>query len=97
MVRTLGVHIDEGLTLGPCVDQVVKTCHFKMQLLHRFLPYLTDQARIAEVRALILPHLDYCNRLLAGLPFYQIKRLQKVQNQLRLGRWLCDRGWKLTG
>jgi len=38
-----------------------------------------DDGRI-NIHALVLPHLDYCNSVLYGLPTSMIRRLQSVQN-----------------
>ena len=32
------------------------------------------------IHAFVTSHLDYCNSLLAGIPQYQLQRLQKVLN-----------------
>ena len=42
--------------------------------------YNKQEAAQVLIWALVIPHLDYCNSLLAGLPAYAIKSLQFTEN-----------------
>ena len=42
--------------------------------------YLTKEATTTLAQSFVFNHLDYCNSLLFGLPDYQIKKFQRIQN-----------------
>ena len=64
-------------------NHVSKLCQILSFYLHSFFKirkYLTDSACVSLVHALFTSKLDLNNTLLTGLPKYQIKRLQLLQN-----------------
>src|SRR5260221_14765668 len=77
-VRDLGVIVDSGLTFNPHINQVTRTCYFRLRQLRLIRRSLTTGATHALVRALVHSRLDYCNGALAGLPKYHNDRLQSV-------------------
>ena len=80
VVKTLGVTLDEELSMEQHVSAVVRSCFFHIRSLSKVHPYITYKAASSIAVCLILSKLDYCNSLLSGLPQKQIKRLQAVQN-----------------
>ena len=42
--------------------------------------YLTRESCTQLVQSFVISHLDYCGSLLYGLPSYNIKKLQRIQN-----------------
>ena len=60
------------------VSHVTSVCFFHLHQLRLIRCSLTTDALHALVRALIHSRLDYCNKLLAGLPDNQLTRLQSV-------------------
>ena len=78
--KTLGIYMDENLTLERQVNSVRRNCGMLLRNLwqvHRCLDYST---RILLVKQLVISRLDYCNVLYGGLPMKLISRLQKVLN-----------------
>lgn len=76
-VCNLGVIFDENLNMS---SHITKICNFHLYNLRSMRKFLTKEASIILVHSLIFSQLDYCNALLYGLPDYQIRRLQFVQN-----------------
>jgi len=80
MVRDLGVYIESNFSMRGHIRRTV-SCRFavlrKLRTIRRQIPTAVFQLLIV---ALVLPGLDYCNRVLHGLPAYLIRRLQSVQN-----------------
>ena len=80
-VRNLGVQMDQHLTMCQRVTAICRSCNYQLYRLSTIRRYLTMDAAINAVHALITSRLDYCNSLLAGLPDNQITRLQRIQNK----------------
>ena len=53
-------------------------CHFRN--LFRIRKYLNKESADTVVHAFITSKLDYCNSLFYGLPNYQLRKLQLLQN-----------------
>ena len=79
-VETLGVQLDANLTMASFIAEKCKSCYYHLRNLGRIKKSLSTKIRIQLVHNLVLSKLDYCNSLLALVPDYLIKKLQKVQN-----------------
>ena len=79
-VLTLGVIIDSTISMKTYVNSKCREAYFKLRNIGRLRPYLDTSLRTTLVRNLILSKLDYCNAILAIVPDYLIKKMQKVLN-----------------
>ena len=79
-VRNLGVIFDENLNMNKHIDTLCKTMFFNIRTISLNRDFLTEKVTIQLMISLVLSRLDYCNSMLAGLPDYNIKKLQRVQN-----------------
>ena len=65
-------------------DQIIqllcKLSLYHLRNLFRILRYLSEKSASMVVHAFITSKIDYCNSLYFGLPKYQVKRLQQLQN-----------------
>jgi hypothetical protein len=82
VVRDLGVWTDIGITMAIHINKVAAGSYVYAVLrqLRSVRRLMTREALTSLVVSLMLPRLDYCNALLAGLPSTQIDRLQSVRN-----------------
>ena len=81
-VRNLGVMLDSTLSFKTQTAKILKTVNYHLhclRLIRRSIPFEVA-ATIAS--SFILPHFDYCNQLLNGIPAYMIRRLQTLQNAI---------------
>ena len=81
VVRNLGFHFDEFLTLNSHISKTVQTVHFHLKTISRVRHLLDPESTKLMINALVTSRLDYCNSLMFGLPKYSIERLQKLQNK----------------
>ena len=79
-VRSLGVTLDQSLTFQQHISSVCKATYFELRKISSIRHLFSTDATKTLVCALVLSRIDYCNSLLAGLPKYQLDRLQKIQN-----------------
>ncbi|KAI0214517.1 putative RNA-directed DNA polymerase from transposon BS [Lamellibrachia satsuma] len=79
-IRSLGVHMDQHLTMTDHVTAVCAACNYHLYRLSSIRHYLTTEAAKSAVNALVTSRLDYCNSLLHNIPLSQTARLQRVQN-----------------
>ena len=80
LVKSLGVVFDEHMMVDRYVADKCKSSFYHLRNLLRIRKYLTGETAAIVVHAFVTSKLDYCNSLLFGLPKYQMKRLQYVQN-----------------
>ncbi len=78
--RNIGVIFDSQLNMAQHITATCKAANYHIWNISRIRRYLTKEATETLVHAFISSKLDYGNGLLAGLPKYQIKKLQRVQN-----------------
>jgi hypothetical protein len=80
VVRDLGVHLDDELTLKHHVNLVTRSCFFQLRRIRQIRRLVGPDVTKRLVSAFILSRLDYCNAALAGLPQTTLRPLQRVQN-----------------
>ena len=84
MVRDLGIHIDaesptflwDPTSWRPRLPVLQFYVSFRVSAT-RYLPRTAFQSLVS---CLVLPRLDYCNAVLAGIPLHLARRLQSVMN-----------------
>jgi len=79
-VRDLGIHIDADVSMRSHVMKTTSACFAvlrRLQGIRRSVPRTVFQSLVS---CLVLPRLDYCNAVLAGIPLHLARRLQSVMN-----------------
>ncbi len=79
-VRDLGAYLDKQMSMEAHIDAKCKAAFKQLYNLRRIRKYLTREATETLVHSFVFSHVDYCNALLYGLPKYQTKKLQRIQN-----------------
>ena len=80
VVKNLGVHIDNTLSMQTFTNSTTQSCYFHLRRISSIRKYLTTEATTKLVVSLILSRFDYCNSLLFGLPSSTTQNLQRIQN-----------------
>ena len=80
-VESLGVYIDNTLSVRRMVSETVSSCHYNLKRLHRLRYTLSVKHKLLLVKSFILSRVDYCSVLLANASALEIKRLQTVINK----------------
>ncbi|XP_044183836.1 uncharacterized protein LOC122964347 [Acropora millepora] len=78
--RNLGVMFDENLTSMSQINLICKKAMLAIRSIGRIKKYLSKDHIACVVNAFVIPHLDYCNSVLYGLPKSQLDKLQRIQN-----------------
>ncbi|XP_068756887.1 uncharacterized protein [Montipora capricornis] len=78
--RNLGVMFDENLTSMSQINLICKKAMLLIGSIGRIKKYISKDDLARVVNAFVIPHLDYCNSVLYGLPKSQLHKLQRVQN-----------------
>ncbi len=68
-VRNIGVNFDDQLTSKEHNAKTARSCRFALHNIRNIRLFLTEHAAQLLVQALVISRLDYCNTLLAVLPF----------------------------
>jgi Reverse transcriptase (RNA-dependent DNA polymerase) len=80
-LKSLGVIIDDKLSLDQWVGSIVSSCNYHLRAFQHIRPVLNDDLAEMVGRAIVLSRLDYCNSLLAGISQSNLNRLQNIQNR----------------
>ena len=78
--RDLGFHLDGELCMKQRVAKVATACFYHLRRLRQIRRRIGEEVTTRLVLALVIPRLDYCNSLLAGIPLCTTEALQRVQN-----------------
>jgi len=76
-IVTLGVTLDNSLTINNHISNVCRSSHFHIRALHHIRQALTDDMAKTVAASLIHTRIDYANSLIHGST--NIKKLQRVQ------------------
>ena len=79
-MRLLEVYVDETLSFEAHIGNVVRTCFFQLRQLKAIRNFIPLDTAKTLVNTFVVTRLDYCNNILAGVPSYQLDRLQSVLN-----------------
>ena len=79
-VRNLGSWFDNHMSMNIHVGKVCSKAFRGLYNIRQIRKFLSMDSAKTLIHAFVTSHLDYCNSLLAGIPQYQLQRLQKVLN-----------------
>jgi len=80
VVRDLGIYIDSDVSMRSRVTKKVSACFVVLLQLRSVRRSIPRSVLQSLVWSLVSLRLDYGNATLAGIPMYQLKRLQSVMN-----------------
>jgi hypothetical protein len=81
-MKYLGMMLDDALKLDDHVDYICKKMGRKYGFMCRANGKLTTESKILLFKSIVSPHVDYCSSLLYLITDEQMKRLQKIQNEI---------------
>ena len=73
-------YFDESMSLTEHVNRLVRSCFNQLHRIRFIRCSLTTTVATRLVNSFIITRIDYCNSILAGLPKYQLSRIQSVLN-----------------
>ena len=79
-VRNLGVIMDNKATMSAHVSNLCRSASFALYKIGKIRNILDQSTTEKLVHAFVTSRLDYCNSLLFGLPAYEIRKVQLIQN-----------------
>ena len=79
-VKTLGFIFHDTLCLEPQINQVIKTCYYRLHNLYKIGNMLNKDRKLQLVTSYIFSCLDSCNILYYGLSKKLLTRLQVLLN-----------------
>ncbi|KAL0883331.1 hypothetical protein ABMA27_016821 [Loxostege sticticalis] len=80
-VRNLGLVFDSQLRFDGHVSECVRSCFYRLKLLYKIRPYLSEMLRIRLCESLVLSRLNYCDTVYGPcLRGFSVRLVQRVQN-----------------
>ena len=80
IVESLGVQLDQCMTMESQVNAVTKSVYFHTRNISKIRKYLTLNSAKTLVQSLVISRLDYANSLFRNLTLRLTKKLQRAQN-----------------
>ena len=77
-VRNIWVYFDESLSMTDHVNRLVRLCFYQLRRIRFIRRSLTVAVATRLVNSFIIARIDFCKSILAGLPRYQISRIQSI-------------------
>lgn len=77
----LGVTLDCNLEFTKQMNNNIRRANHKIYLLSKFRCYLDEKMALNLYKAMVLPHVEFCNALLLGCSEKEKKKIQKTQNR----------------
>lgn len=79
--RNLGLTMDTHLRFEKHISEVVRQSLFRLKLLYKIRPYLSEEVRITLCESLVLSRLNYCDTVYGPCLLSRTEKLiQRVQN-----------------
>ena len=78
--RNIGAFLDKEINTHCQINTTIRACYIQLRFILQIRKYLYLHAVIKLCHAFITSRLDNVNAIICKLPDYQIKRLQKIQN-----------------
>ncbi|KAL0868740.1 hypothetical protein ABMA27_008175 [Loxostege sticticalis] len=79
--KNLGLVIDSNLKFERHIAECARNSFYRLKLLHKIRPYLSERIRITLCEALVLSRLNYCDTVYGPCLLSRTSRLiQRVQN-----------------
>jgi hypothetical protein len=91
--KILGVTLDPELSMRSQVNSVTRSCFYQLRQIRAIRRFLTDEAIITLIVALVSSRIDYCNSIYFGSTDFVFSKLQSVMNaaaRLVTGTRRCD-------
>ena len=80
VIRNLGSWFDSQLTMSSHIGKLCSVAFYHLCNIRRISKYLSQETTGTLVHAFVTSRIDYCHRLLYGLPNNQLAKIQKVLN-----------------
>ena len=79
-VRNLEAYIDSDMGVTTHINHLVRTCCYHLRRIKHIRRFITTKTAILLVNSFVIPRVEYCNSLLAGLPTCHLHRIPLVLN-----------------
>ena len=87
-VKILGVILDCSLSFDSQIASICKSCNYHLRTLRHICPMLSSAYANQLACSIVATRLDYCNSLLFKTSAHNLRRLQRIQNNL--ARIVCN-------
>ena len=79
--KYLGVTLDKNLNFQKHVKSIIKTLSYKIYLLSKIRPFLTEKAAVLIYKSMVLPYIDYGDTFYFSCTKDLLNKLQRMQNR----------------
>ena len=95
-IRNLGSWFDKHMSMSGHVGKMCSKAFRGLYKIRQIRKFLSTNTTKTLIRAFVTSHVDYCNAVLAGIPQYQVQRIQRVLNAAARLIYHCPRFSHIT-
>ena len=87
-VKSLGVQLDNNISMNKMVSLCIQTCYLNLKKLSSIRRHLSQDIKLRLVLSYVISRLDYCNALYANISKTLLNKLQGILNACV--RFVCN-------
>ena len=79
-IRNLGAYFDANMDMATHIRQLIRESFYQLRRIRAIRRSIPTSTALRLVNSFVVSKFDYCNSLLAGLPAYQLQKVQSILN-----------------
>ena len=76
--KNFGAYFNASMIMAIHGNRLIRTCFYQLRRMQAIRQSIPTSTAVQLINSFVISRIDYCNSLLAGLPAYQLDRVQSI-------------------